>query len=302
MFNGTKKIILGSRKSPLARKQVEIFKKSFFEKFSNYPKDFFKEIYLSTKGDLVIDKKLSEIGNKGLFTKEIDNAQIKNKIDISIHSLKDLPYKLPDGLIIGGYLSREDYRDAIISPKNETISKIKEGSNIGTSSLRREIQLKIIRPDLKINIIRGNIQTRIKKVLNGSYDATLLAMAGLKRLEIKDKANPLNINDFIPAVGQGIIALVVRADDQTFIELADKVTDVNSKIEALSERSFLHGIDGSCQTPVGALALLQKNKILFHYFASNRDGSIYKKGKKYVSIKTCEEECYKIGKSLSKIL
>jgi hydroxymethylbilane synthase len=303
MFNTSKKITIGSRKSSLARRQVEIFKNFFFQKYKNLKKDLFKEIYLTTQGDQILDKKLSEVGNKGLFTKEIDQAQLEHKIDISIHSLKDLPYKLPKGLFICAYLKREDYRDAIVSRSNLSLSKLNKGSVIGTSSIRREIQLKKVRPDLKIKIIRGNVETRIKKVLDGEYDATLLAMAGLNRLDIKKNIRPLSSKEFIPAPGQGIIAIVVREDDKEIIKPLNEISDKQTDIQAICERSFMYGLDGSCQTPLGALALLlDKKRVNFSFFASNSNGSILKTGKKIILIENAKKECFELGKKIREML
>ena len=303
MFNTSKKFTIGSRKSSLARRQVEIFKDFFFQNYKNLKKDFFKEIFLTTQGDQILDKKLSELGNKGLFTKEIDQAQLEYKIDISIHSLKDLPYKLPKGLMICAYLKREDYRDAIVSRNNLCLSKLNKGSIIGTSSLRREIQLKKVRPDLEIKLIRGNVETRIKKVLDGEYDATLLAMAGLNRLGIKKNIRPLSLTEFIPAPGQGIIAIVVREDDKEVIELLKKTSNKQTEIQAICERSFMFGLDGSCQTPLGAIALLfDKERVDFNFFAANSNGSILKTGKKIILIKNAKKECFELGKKMREML
>ena len=303
MFNTSKKFTIGSRKSSLARRQVEIFKDFFFQNYKNLKKDFFKEIFLTTQGDQILDKKLSELGNKGLFTKEIDQAQLEYKIDISIHSLKDLPYKLPKGLMICAYLKREDYRDAIVSRNNLCLSKLNKGSIIGTSSLRREIQLKKVRPDLEIKLIRGNVETRIKKVLNGEYDATLLAMAGLNRLGIKKNIRPLSLTEFIPAPGQGIIAIVVRKNDKEVIELLKEISDKQTEIQAICERSFMFGLDGSCQTPLGAIALLlDKERVDFNFFAANSNGSILKTGKKIILIKNAKKECFELGKKMREML
>ena len=303
MFNTSKKFTIGSRKSSLARRQVEIFKDFFFQNYKNIKKDFFREIFLTTQGDQILDKKLSELGNKGLFTKEIDQAQLEYKIDISIHSLKDLPYKLPKGLMICAYLKREDYRDAIVSKSNLCLSKLNKGSIIGTSSLRREIQLKKVRPDLEIKLIRGNVETRIKKVLDGEYDATLLAMAGLNRLGIKKNIRPLSSTEFIPAPGQGIIAIVVREDDKEVIKPLKKISNKQTEIQAICERSFMFGLDGSCQTPLGAIALfLDKERVDFNFFAANSNGSILKTGKKIILIKNAKKECFELGKKMREML
>ena len=199
MFKNHKKIIIGSRASTLAKKQVEIFTKESL-KVNN--KLNFETKLINTTADKFVDKKLNELGNKSLFTKEIDEDQIERKIDISIHSLKDLPYNLCKGLKVAGYLKREDCRDVIYSKNARSLMDIKKNALVGTSSLRRELQLKNLRPDLKFELIRGNVETRIKKVLDGHYDATILAYAGLNRLGIKNNFFPLDISEMVPAVGQ----------------------------------------------------------------------------------------------------
>ena len=306
MFNNSKKIIIGSRASLLARQQVEIFINHSLKKNGNLSRTLFEELFIKTEGDKRLDKKISKLGNKGLFTKEIDIAQLEKKIDISIHSSKDLPYKLPDGLVIAGYLKREDYRDAIVGDKKLNLSTLKKNAIVGTSSIRREIQLLKIRPDINVKLIRGNVETRIRKVREGQFDATLLAMAGLKRLNIKDNITPLEINDFIPAVGQGAIAIIARQNDEEIINLISNLSDSKTEFEVSCEREFLSGIDGSCKTPIGGLALFKKSKekssIVFHYFSSNPEGRKIRAGIKVFDINLAKQECYFLGNRLNKIL
>lgn len=306
MFNNSKKIIIGSRTSPLARQQVKIFINHSLKKNKNLFRTSFEELFIKTEGDKKLNNKISKLGNKGLFTKEIDIAQLENKIDISIHSSKDLPYKIPDGLVIAGYLKREDYRDAIIGDKKLDLNTLKKNAVVGTSSIRREIQLLKIRPDIRVKIIRGNVETRIRKVREGQFDATLLAMAGLKRLNIKGNIMPLEIRDFIPAVGQGAIAMIARQNDKEIINLIRSISDLKTELEVSCEREFLSGIDGSCKTPVGGLALLKKLKgkssIIFHYFSSNPEGRKIRTGTKVFDINLAMKECYVLGSRLNKIL
>ena len=306
MFNNSKKLIIGSRSSLLARKQVDIFMNQFLEKNKNFSRSKLERLFIKTEGDNRVDKKISQLGNKGLFTKEIDVAQLEKKIDISIHSLKDLPYKIPNGLIIAGYLKREDYRDAIVGNKKLDLITLKKNAVVGTSSIRREIQLLKVRPDIKIKLIRGNVETRIRKVKEGKFDATLLAMAGLKRLDIRDNITPLEISNFVPAVGQGAIAIIVRQNDEEIINMIKNISDIKTEIEVSCEREFLRGIDGSCKTPVGGLAIYKKSKekynISFHYFSSNPNGKKIRKGFKVFDINLAMKECYFLGKKLNKIL
>ena len=306
MFNNSKKLIIGSRSSLLARKQVDIFMNQFLEKNKNSSRSKLEKLFIKTKGDIRLDKKISQLGNKGLFTKEIDVAQLEKKIDVSIHSLKDLPYKIPNGLIIAGYLKREDFRDAIVGNKKLDLITLKKNAVVGTSSIRREIQLLKLRPDIKIKLIRGNVETRIRKVKEGKFDATLLAMAGLKRLDIRDNITPLEISNFVPAVGQGAIAIVARQNDEEIINMIKNISDIKTEVEVSCEREFLRGIDGSCKTPVGGLAIYKKSKeksnISFHYFSSNPNGKKIRKGMKFFDINLAMKECYFLGKKLNKML
>ena len=306
MFNNSKKLIIGSRSSLLARKQVDIFMNQFLEKNKNFSRSKLERLFIKTEGDNRLDKKISQLGNKGLFTKEIDVAQLEKKIDISIHSLKDLPYKIPNGLIIAGYLKREDYRDALVGNKKLDLITLKKNAVVGTSSIRREVQLLKLRPDIKIKLIRGNVETRIRKVKEGKFDATLLAMAGLKRLDIRDNITPLEISNFVPAVGQGAIAIIARQNDEEIINLIKNISDIKTEVEVSCEREFLRGIDGSCKTPVGGLAIYKKSKeksyISFHYFSSNPEGRKIRTGTKVFDINLAMKECYVLGSRLNKIL
>ena len=299
MFKNHKKIIIGSRASSLAKKQVEIFKKESL-KINN--KLNFETKLINTTADKIVDKKLNELGNKSLFTKEIDEDQIAKKIDISIHSLKDLPYNLCKGLKVAGYLKREDCRDVIYSKNARSLMDIKKNALVGTSSLRRELQLKNLRPDLKFELIRGNVETRIKKVLDGHYDATILAYAGLNRLGIKNNFFPLDISEMVPAVGQGAIAIVCRELDIKNENLAKEITHDSTKQIVECERKFLMALEGNCETPIGANAVYLDDNIIFNYFISDRNGNFFKKEKLIFPSEQAINECLKLGSSLKKIL
>ena len=230
MNYASKKIIVGSRESPLAKEQVEIFLKVLEKKFGNSYLNFVEKKFVRTSGDKFLDKKISEIGNKGLFTKEIDEAQLRSEIDIAVHSLKDLPTELPKGLFIGGVLKRERPHDVIFSLKNFNIKNNTNKILLGTSSIRRKIQLMNINPNLKIMEIRGNVGTRIEKVKNGHFDG-ILAEAGLRRLKIDKNYQTIDIRNIIPAVGQGVIALVIKKINSLRILL----TKLTIKIHLLSQ-------------------------------------------------------------------
>ena len=298
----SRKIIVGSRESPLAKEQVEIFLKILKSKLGVSYLNFIEKKFIKTSGDKFLNQSISEIGNKGLFTKEIDEAQIKSEIDIAVHSLKDLPTQLPKGLFIGGVLKRERPNDVLFSLKKYNIKNNNKKILLGTSSIRRKIQLKNLNPNLEIKEIRGNVGTRIEKVKNGSFDGIILAQAGLKRLKVTNNFKIIDIRSLIPAVGQGVIALVIKNP------VAQKiVSEINHKktfIESDCERCFLKALDGSCKTPIGALArIIKKNKkkyIFFRYMASSFDGSKIIKSKTFFDLKNYKSMSFDLGKKLKK--
>jgi hydroxymethylbilane synthase len=236
--------------------------------------DAFPIEIIKTSGDQIQDRPLAEAGGKGLFTKELDSALIKGTIDIAVHSAKDLPTLLPSEIEIIAYLPREDVRDAWISLKAEHPRALPQGAIVGTASLRRAAMVKRLRPDVNITLLRGNVETRLDKVIRGEVDATLLALAGLKRLGLAEKATAiLSSDDFLPAVGQGAIAITACKDRvQATAQLA-AVLDLATKIALTCERAFLRVLDGSCRTPIGGLAKLDGNDILFNAMILSPDGS-----------------------------
>ena len=305
MNYASKKIIVGSRESPLAKEQVEIFLKVLERKFGNSYLNFVEKKFVRTSGDKFLDKKISEIGNKGLFTKEIDEAQLRSEIDIAVHSLKDLPTELPKGLFIGGVLKRERPHDVIFTLKNFNIKNNTNKILLGTSSIRRKIQLMNINPNLKIMEIRGNVGTRIEKVKNGHFDGIVLAEAGLRRLKIRNNFKAIDIRNIIPAVGQGVIALVIKKNK--FIEnIVNKINHKTTFIESDCERNFLRALDGSCKTPIGALAkIVKKNKktsILFRYMASSLDGKKLVKSKTFFELSNYKSMSFSLGKKIKKVI
>ena len=299
-----KKIIVGSRESPLAIAQVEIFFKSWKNLFGKKYFNKLEQKFFKTSGDKFLEKKISTIGNKGLFTKEIDEAQLNFKVDIGVHSLKDLPTKLPKGLIIGAVLKRDTPNDLIITREKVKLKDLKKNSVVGTSSIRRAVQIKKLRPDLKLKEIRGNVGTRINKLKNGEFDAIILAHAGLKRLKIKEHFEKIEIKKMIPSPGQGVIAIVIRKNDNLSV-LLEKLNDQKTLIESKCERIFLSALDGSCKTPIGALARLEvtpKSKILFHYMAASIDGKKFIKDKTYFEIDNYCKMSFDLGKKIKKML
>lgn len=217
-----------------------------------------------TSGDRIADRRLQDAGGKGLFTKELDEALLDGRIDAAIHSLKDLPTVMPDGIALAAIPSREDPRDAFVSQKAKTLMELPEGSVIGTASLRRQAQTLHLRPDLKIVTLRGSIQTRLKRMHEGVMDATFLALAGLARMGLEGHVTSLiDVEDMPPAPGQGALGVTCRADDTKTRELLAQITVPEFEIAVAAERGFLHALDGSCRTPIGALARINNGMLHF---------------------------------------
>jgi hydroxymethylbilane synthase len=254
-----RKIIVGSRRSKLALTQtnwvIEQLKKL------GAPFEFeVKEIV--TKGDKILDVTLSKVGGKGLFVKEIEQAMLDKEIDMAVHSMKDMPAVLPEGLVIGCIPFREDHRDVLISKDNVPFSELKQGAVIGTSSLRRSSQLLAQRPDLEMKWIRGNIDTRIEKLKTDDYDAIILAAAGLKRMGWADDTVTEFINPEIcvPAVGQGALSIECRGDDEDLLKLLEKFTSAETSEAVKAERAFLHKMEGGCQVPIAGYAFMNEQE------------------------------------------
>jgi hydroxymethylbilane synthase len=231
-------------------------------------------VAIKTSGDTILHLPLSEAGGKGLFTKELDLALLDGKIAMAVHSAKDLPVVLPAGIEIAGYLPREDARDAWISPLAPHPLKLPPGSVVGTASLRRGAMVRRLRPHLKVAVIRGNVETRLAKVAKGEVSATLLALAGLKRLGLVAAATAvLDVHEFVPAPGQGAIAITTRASDSATRAFLAPVLDAATGAALAAERAFLMVLDGSCKTPIGAHARIEGEQLAFHAIVLKSDGS-----------------------------
>ena len=269
----TSNLRIGTRGSPLALAQAELTKSRLEQAWP----DLIGKIEISvihTTGDQVQDRALAQIGGKGLFTKEIDEAQLAQRVDIAVHSMKDVPTVLPDGLFGAALLPREDVRDALIAKSARSIAELPKGAVVGTASLRRGAQILRRRPDLKVVPFRGNVQTRLRKLHEGQVDATLLAMAGLIRLGLDlPEATALEIGEMLPAVAQGAIGITCRADDQRACELLAVLDHHPTRLEVAAERAFLKVLDGSCRTPIAGLARLKGNDIQFTGMILLPDGS-----------------------------
>lgn len=236
--------------------------------------DCFEIVPMSTTGDRIQNRALKEIGGKGLFTREIEDALAQGEIDIAVHSMKDMPTIQPDGLVIDCYLPREDVRDAFVSPQYRTIKDLPQGAVVGTSSLRRRAQLLLRRPDLQLVEFRGNVQTRLRKLDEGVAVATFLAMAGLSRLGLPDVAqSAIEPEEMLPAVAQGCIGVERRADDGATATLLAAIADQDSGLRVTAERAFLARLDGSCETPIAALAVLEGDQIWLRGEILRPDGS-----------------------------
>ena len=297
MHNNSENIIIGSRESLLAKKHIDIFESELIKNFSSkikIHKKFFK-----TTADSFLNKKISEIGNKGVFSKEIDEALLKFEINLGIHSLKDLPTKMPKGIEIAATLKRENFRDAIVSNYNLNIQDLPKKAIVGTSSIRRAMQIKNIRPDIIIKDVRGNVDSRLKKLEENSYDAIVLAHAGLKRLDVKKSYKTIDPRVILPALGQGAIALVVNVKNINVNKVIRSLNHAQTFLETECERIFLNALDGSCQTPVGGYASLKKInnkvKLAFNFIAFSEDGTRCVKDKVYFNIKNFKSESYELG-------
>jgi hydroxymethylbilane synthase len=264
---------IGSRGSPLALIQARAVQ-SRLAAAAGLDSGRIEIVAIRTTGDVVQDRPLAEAGGKGLFTKEIEEALIAGKIDLAVHSSKDLPTFLPAGLLLAGFLPREDSRDAFISRKAKTLRELAPGAVVGTASPRREALVKRLRRDLKVVTLRGNVETRLAKLDAGEVDATILAVAGLKRLGLLSVATAiLDPAEFLPAVGQGAIGIETRADDAGTRALVAKIDDPDTAIALAAERAFLAVLDGSCRTPIGGHAEIHGENIRFRGVIVKPDGS-----------------------------
>lgn len=266
-------LVIGTRGSPLALAQANETAARLSAALG-WPVERFPLDVIRTSGDMIQDRALSEAGGKGLFTKEIDAAQLEGRVDVTVHSAKDLPNDLPDGLVIAGYLPREDARDALIARDGAGLADLPRGARVGSASLRRQALLRRARPDLEVSLLRGNVGTRIQKIADGAFDATLLAMAGLRRLGLTQHVTaPLDVDAFPPAVGQGAIAIVLRADDAFAAEAVSRIVCRETGLRLSAERAFLAVLDGSCRTPIAGHATLAGDRIRLTGLIARPDGS-----------------------------
>ena len=266
-------IRIGTRGSPLALAQA-CQTRSRLMQAHGLPESAFEIVVIRTSGDRIQDRPLSELGGKGLFTKEIEEALARGEIDLAVHSMKDVPTVLPDGLGIVSLLSRADVRDALITGKAGSLLALPKGATVGTSSLRRQAQLRRARPDLKVVPFRGNVETRLRKLAAGEADATVLALAGLRRLGLETHVRAaIEPEEMLPAVAQGAIGIETRLDDAVMRERLAAVHHHATGVEIAAERAFLARLDGSCRTPIAALARLDGERLTFRGEILAVDGS-----------------------------
>ena len=293
-----KKIIIGSRGSKLALIYAQIAKEKILQNNTLQSEDIIiKEI--TTKGDQVHDVRLSEVGGKGLFSTSIEKELQDKKIDIAVHALKDLPAIETEGLTINTFLQRNDPREILISLNKKKLKDLKSNAIIGTSSFRREFQIKKLRADLNCKLIRGNVDTRIKKLHEGMYDAVILSCAGIKSLKMDDQISEIfSVEKIIPSAGQGIISLQCREDDNEIISIINKTNHYETCQVARAERNVLKVLEGDCETAIGAHAIIQENKIILEAELFSLDGS-----KRFYEKKSSEiEKAKELGEEVGQIL
>lgn len=254
---------IGTRKSPLALRQVELVLQSLAAVHPMLEEPEAVEVVpIITSGDRIQDVSLEEVGGKGLFTKEIDEALLQGRIDIAVHSAKDLQTVLPKGIHLSVVLEREDVRDVLVSEEHYTLGSLPRGAVLGTASQRRGVQIKAKRPDIELKLIRGNIHTRMDKIARGDYSATVLALAGLQRMRIEPLPGViLSIEDMLPAVAQGTIAITTRAGDAKINAFLKPVNHADTMAATLCERTLLAGLDGSCRTPIAGYAKIDNGQV-----------------------------------------
>ena len=285
----TEIIRIGTRGSPLALAQAHETRSRLMAAH-DMEEGQFEIVVIKTTGDAILDRPLGEIGGKGLFTKEIEEQLLDGSIDLAVHSMKDMPVDQPDGLILDCYLPREDVRDAFVSLKYGSIAELPEGAKLGSSSLRRRAQILNRRPDIEVVEFRGNVQTRMRKLEEGVADATFLAMAGLNRLGMTSVVkSAISENDLLPAVAQGAIGIERREDDARIEGMLAAINHADTTTRLKAERAYLRALDGSCQTPIAGLAVLDGSSLTLRGEILRPDGSEAVSGDRSGSLEDAEQ-------------
>ncbi|MDX7989028.1 hydroxymethylbilane synthase [Xenorhabdus sp. 12] len=291
-----KTIRIATRQSPLAMWQAQYVQKQL--------KHFHPELHVElvpmvTRGDVILDTPLAKVGGKGLFVKELELALLEKRADIAVHSMKDVPVEFPDGLGLVTICEREDPRDAFVSVEYASLDELPAGSVVGTSSLRRQCQIRQLRPDLVIRDLRGNVGTRLNKLDNGDYDAIILAAAGLKRLGLEERIRmPLPPELLLPAVGQGAVGIECRLDDMQTRELLAPLNHTRTETCVLAERAMNTRLEGGCQVPIGSYAIWQEDKIWLRALVGAPDGKVIVRGERVVSPENARQSGIELAEEL----
>jgi len=296
-----KKFIIGSRGSKLSLAYSR-YVKNLLIKFNSQLNDNSIEIkIIKTSGDIFQNKRISDIGGKGVFCKQIEEELLESKIDLAVHSLKDLPTKMTEGLCVDAVIKRNDPRDVFLSFSNESFKELKIGSKIGTSSPRRHAQLNLLRNDLEIIAMRGNIDTRIKKLKNEEYDGLVLSLAGIQMLNLTNEIKEIfTVEQMLPAIGQGVIALQCKKNDQKILNILKTINDKETYYCVQAERALLDSIGGDCDTAIGGLAQLSNKKIFLRSELFSNDGKKKFEFQSSGHFSEAQEMGYKVGKELLK--
>jgi hydroxymethylbilane synthase len=296
-----KKFIIGTRGSKLSLAYSSHVKNLLIKFNSQFDNNLIEIKKIKTSGDLFQNKRISDIGGKGVFCKQIEDELLDSKIDLAVHSLKDLPTKMTDGLCVNAVVKRNDPRDAFLSYSNKSFNELKPQSKIGTSSFRRQAQLNLLRNDLKIIAMRGNIDTRIKKLKNQEFDAIVLSLAGIQMLNLENQVKEVFTTDqMLPAIGQGVIALQCKKDDQKTLNILQTVNDKETYYCIQAERALLEAIGGDCDTAIGGLAQLVNEKISLKSELFSNDGNKKFEFQSSGHFKEAKEIGYRIGNELLK--
>lgn len=284
---------IATRKSPLALWQAEFVRDSLIQ---HYPDLQVELVKMVTQGDKILDTPLAKVGGKGLFVKELEQGMLRDEVDIAVHSMKDVPVELPEGLHLSVICEREDPRDAFVSNNFASLESLPQGARVGTSSLRRQTQLKAVRPDLKILDLRGNVNTRLKKLDDGQYDAIILAAAGLIRLGFDERIKQaIDSSVSLPAIGQGAVGIECRTEDKDINELISVLNHPQTRTCVMAERSMNTRLEGGCQVPIGGYAILEGNELYLRGLVGKPDGSEVVRGE----VRGQPEDAETLGKALA---
>ena len=300
-MTNNKKIIIGSRGSKLSLAYSNYVKNLLIRSNSDFDDNLIDIKIIKTSGDIFQNKRISDIGGKGVFCKQIEEELLESKIDLAIHSLKDLPTKMTEGLCVNSVVKRNDPRDAFLSYSAKSFNELKPQSKIGTSSFRRHAQLKLLRNDIEVVNMRGNIDTRITKLKNKEYEAIVLSLAGIQILNLTDQVKEVfNIEQMLPAIGQGVIALQCKKDDQKILKILKTINDKETFYCIEAERALLEAIGGDCDTAIGGLAKLSNDKISLKSQLFSNDGKKKFEFQSFGHFKEAKEIGYKVGEELLK--